>query len=239
MNLNFSAIPDADGQDMGLCDPSTASIAPVSVYFRDIEQHLIARIRDATHVVGCVAWLTSEPILNELAKKGLACIVIQKEDFLRQDVSSGNMWENQLRNLYLSLSGGERYSFPSPLNLMTTSGDPTIEGVRCVGNCNRNKAPAFPRAHHKFLVFLEPKNYFYENEDGYNEVDYDIYRATSVWTGSFNFTKNAGQSLENALYIESHEIADAYYREWAQVMALSEPLDWESAWVSPEWRIGT
>lgn len=234
MNLNLSAIPDADGEDVALCDPSTASIAPVSVYFRDIEQHLINHIRAATHVVGCVAWLTSEPILKELAKKELACIVIQKEDFLRPDVSSGSVWENRLRDLYLSLRGNDRSQFPYPLSEMSVACDPSIEGVRCVGNYNRSKAPASPRSHHKFLVFLEPKNDSYD--DGYC---YDRYRATAVWTGSFNFTKNAGQSLENALYIESYEIADAYYREWAQVTALSEPLDWESDWGAPEWRIGT
>jgi hypothetical protein len=236
MNLNCSLIPHADGEDVGLCNPSTASIAPVSVYFRDIEQHLINHIRAATHVVGCVAWLTSEPILKELAKKRMACIIIQKEDFLRPDVPHKNGWASKLRDLYSSLKAPEvRYGFPSPLKEMSVCSLWDSEAVRCVGNYNRNKAPASPRAHHKFLVFLESKNDPYENEDCYETE----YRATAVWTGSFNFTKNAGQSLENALYIESYEIADAYYREWAQVTALSEPLDWESDWVAPEWRIGT
>lgn len=237
MNLNCSTIPDADGEDLALCDPSTTSIAPVSVYFRDIEQHLINHIRAATHVVGCVAWLTSEPILNELAKKELACIAIQKEDFLRPDVSPRNGWGMRLRNLYAALKAPDvRYGFPDPICGMSVCSFWESEAVRCVGNYNRNKDSAFPRSHHKFLVFLEPRNDLYKNEDCYEN---DIYRATAVWTGSFNFTKNAGQSLENALYIESYEIADAYYREWAQVMALSEPLDWESDWVAPEWRIGT
>ena len=34
-------------------------------------------------------------------------------------------------------------------------------------------------------------------------------------------------------------IVQAYYQEWGQVFALSEPLDWESEWVEPEYRIGT
>lgn len=237
MNLNWSAIPDADGNDQPLCDLSTTSIALISVYFRDIEQHLINHIRAATHVVGCVAWLTSEPILKELAKKELACIVIQKEDFLRPDVSLGSMWESQLKNLYSSLSGhGCRYDFPHPLCSMSVGADPTLESVRCVGNYNRSKNPVFPRAHHKFLVFIE-KTKFHDDYDG--DGFGRSYRATAVWTGSFNFTKNAGHSLENAVYIESHEIADAYYREWAQITAISEPLDWESDWVAPEWRIGS
>lgn len=243
MNLNFAAIPDADGDDRALCDPSTLSIAPVSVYFRGIEQHLINHIRAATHVVGCVAWLTSEPLLKELAKKEMACIVIQKEDFLRPDISTGSMWEKRLRCLYSSLRGFDRYYFPHPLCSMSVACDPTLDAVRCVGNHNSSKNSAFPRAHHKFLVFLEKTkshpDYYYDGNDGYEDNSPESFRATAVWTGSFNFTKNAGQSLENAVYIESHEIADAYYREWAQVMALSEPLDWESDWVAPEWRIGS
>ena len=50
-----------------------------------------------------------------------------------------------------------------------------------------------------------------------------------VWTGSFNFTINAGRSL----------VAAAYAHEWSQVAALSEPLDWASEWMAPEYRLGT
>jgi len=61
----------------------------------------------------------------------------------------------------------------------------------------------------------------------------------AVWTGSFNFTKNAGFSLENAVIMRNPKIVNAYLLEWANVEAISEPLDWENDWVAPEWRIGT
>jgi hypothetical protein len=61
----------------------------------------------------------------------------------------------------------------------------------------------------------------------------------AVWTGSFNPTQNATRSLENAVFIRDAEIAAAYGREFEQVVLMSEPLDWESPWVCPEWRIGT
>lgn len=61
----------------------------------------------------------------------------------------------------------------------------------------------------------------------------------AVWTGSFNLTQNASRSLENALYLTSPEIVQAYYSEFGQIMALSEPLDWYSKWVAPEWHVGS
>ena len=41
------------------------------------------------------------------------------------------------------------------------------------------------------------------------------------------------------MVIEDEAIAQAYYNEWNQLAALSEPLDWDSEWCHPEWRIGT
>jgi phosphatidylserine/phosphatidylglycerophosphate/cardiolipin synthase-like enzyme len=73
-------------------------------------------------------------------------------------------------------------------------------------------------------------------------VDGEIYNKVcpyAVWTGSYNFTKNAGMSFENALYIEDQPIVDAYMAEYAQIFSLSEPLDWTSEWSVPEYRIGT
>lgn len=41
----------------------------IEVYFKDIEKHIIEKIRKYDNVVGCVAWLTNENILKELAHK--------------------------------------------------------------------------------------------------------------------------------------------------------------------------
>jgi hypothetical protein len=102
-----------------------------------------------------------------------------------------------------------------------------------MGNHNSNKNPAFPRMHNKFLVFCRVDIL---REKTYPEVDIVPY---AVWTGSFNFTMNATMSLENALVLWNRAIAAAYYDEWQQILSLSEPLDWESNWCEPEWRIGT
>ena len=41
------------------------------------------------------------------------------------------------------------------------------------------------------------------------------------------------------MLIKNDEIAEAYYNEFCQIFALSEPLDWTSKWCEPELRIGT
>ena len=61
----------------------------------------------------------------------------------------------------------------------------------------------------------------------------------AVWTGSFNLTETAEKSLENALLIKNPKIVEAYYKEYGQICAMSEPLNWESNWIEPQWRIGT
>jgi hypothetical protein len=62
---------------------------------------------------------------------------------------------------------------------------------------------------------------------------------TKVWTGSFNWSENGVNSLENAVVISDCRVIDAYLAEFEQIAALSEPLDWQSEWVEPEWRIGS
>jgi len=39
--------------------------------------------------------------------------------------------------------------------------------------------------------------------------------------------------------LKDSRVVKAYYDEWQHIMALSEPLDWSSRWVEPEWRVGT
>lgn len=54
-----------------------------------------------------------------------------------------------------------------------------------------------------------------------------------------NLTDTVDHSWENAVFIDSPDIARGYLDEWVQLFAMSEPLDWRSPYVEPEWRIGT
>ena len=204
------------------------------VYFRNIERHLLRYIEEANVVLGCVAWLTSEPILEALATKDYISIIVQKEDFSRPDMDAGNKnsWKKWLQEKYMSLQSSlNRFMFDNLLRHVSYCTDPSIEAIRCVGNYNRDKKPAFPRMHNKFLIFARIV-----------EVDDDSWGRVipyGVWTGSFNLTKNATYSFENAIYTTDSEIVRAYYNEYGQIASMSEPLDWESDWIEPEWRIGS
>jgi hypothetical protein len=217
---------------------AASSDGSVRVHFRDLEKALIANIRKARLVVGCVAWLTSEPLLNALASvsSGVS-IVVQKEDFLRPDLNTNSDWALWLQSLYSNLrckiTRGEFPGITRELSFSTSNLQ--MDAVRCVGNHNREKKVAFPRMHNKFIIFCDIKKEIVVGEDGChsNIVPY------AVWTGSFNFSKTAKFSFENAVVLTDKSIVQAYFNEWGQINALSEPLDWTDPWCSPEWRIGS
>ncbi len=98
---------------------------------------------------------------------------------------------------------------------------------------------ASPRMHHKFLVRLRQTAVPGDVVGGLEMADSITLEAESVWTGSFNFTRNASFSFENAVVIHDPVIAHSYFEEFSRVASLSEPLDWTSRWVEPEWRLGT
>lgn len=222
--------------------PDAVQSATMVAYFQHLEEQLIHHIREADAVLGCVAWLTSTPILDALAKKTVS-IVVQKEDFLRPDVDAKDAtWRQYLRSKYDALHSVEmRCHLPGMAGDLSVCGDPTADPVRCVGNHNSDKRAA-PRSHHKFVVFGKMKRIVNHvpasSRPGYSYESAEI-TPYGVWTGSFNFTKNAGRSFENAIYTEDPVIVKAYIDEYSHIFALSEQLDWESDWCAPEWRVGT
>jgi hypothetical protein len=204
-----------------------------NVYFRNIKDHLIRYIKESDMIVGCVAWLTCPEILEAMAGKQVS-IVVQKEDFLRPDTNAkGSEWKNKLRILYKNLGMMELTDVDVLYNL-SYGGNDGVGGVRCAGNHNKDKHPAFPRMHNKFLIFCKSS----EEANNTSHIGQTIC-PYAVWTGSFNFSINAGNSLENAVVLRDRHILLAYYKEFNQILAISEPLDWESEWCAPEWRIGS
>lgn len=232
IDLNLES-PDNDGNFPTVINRNNSTLSTdgkMAVYFRDLTPTLLACIKESDAVFGCVAWLTNHMILDELSHKQVS-IVVQKEDFLRPDYGAKSNWKIKLREKYSNISCSiTRHAFPNMIKSLSVAGDPTLDSIRCVGNHNKDKLPAFPRMHNKFLVFAKLIN------DSNGEACIKPY---AIWTGSFNFTANAEKSLENALYITDAKIVDAYFNEFGQIMAISEPLDWESQWIAPEFRIGT
>jgi hypothetical protein len=222
----------AGGPRFAQIDNGTSE-GPIDAVFRNLPERLCAEIANAQHVVGCVAWLTHPDVLATLARVSCS-IIVQKEDFLRPD-SAGHS-ESYLRLAYARLVCKlERPDMGWPLSAASYCVDPTMGAIRCVGNHNRTRAPAWPRMHNKFFVFgdIAERPVL---EDDYGDA---LFVPKSVWTGSFNPTRNGERSLENAVIIRDTCVASAYYDEFAQIALLSEPLDWESDWCAPEWKIGT
>jgi hypothetical protein len=240
-NFDFTKlhITNADGPDVPLDNsPYSADGCRATALFGNLEESLCKIIREADFVIGCVAWLTNKNVLRALSvpREGVQ-LVVQKEDWLRPDcsVSRAESWKTGLREAYDDLECRiDRWSMSSMLDMPTLSAgwDVDESAVRCAGNHNSARHPAFPRMHHKFFVFCDV------GLDDKYRMPCSI-TPRSVWTGSFNPTANGTRSRENAVLIESDGIAAAYAREWFQVYAISEPLDWESDWCAPEYRIGT
>ncbi|NQD89119.1 hypothetical protein HP499_15130 [Paenarthrobacter sp. CM16] len=197
----------------------------VTTHFGDLTEPVVDFIRGSKAVVGCVAWLTASSILEALSDVDTA-IVVQKEDFLRPDQGQKDAWRQTLRKSYGAITNGfARYRFPYPFGMMNYTGDPSVDPISCVGNHNADKRAAAPRMHHKFLVRVD------ESDNGMV--------GSAVWTGSFNFSKNGGNSFENAVEIHDVDVAEQYLKEFARVAALSEPLNWYREWVTPQYRLGS
>jgi hypothetical protein len=238
---NWKIETDGDPAVSGELPDGSFNTKSLAVYFRDIKVPLISMIRQYPYVVGCLAWLTDFDILDELAKKKGVALVVQKEDFLRPDfnVTDRPKWRKQLREKYDALKAGtDRFSYRhTVIPELSTHSDYVVEPVRCVGNYNRDRVPAFPRMHHKFALFCEYEEDI--DEDEHYSDDFGRLVPQAVWTGSFNWTSNASMSLENAIVTTLPHVVHAYWTEFGAVMALSEPLDWTTDWAAPEWRIGT
>ncbi|MFC4454101.1 hypothetical protein [Deinococcus sonorensis] len=222
----------------------SAENVKVDVHFRELDKKLIDEINRADIVVGSVAWLTHLDILEALSKKRAVSIIVQKEDFLRPDSNPRSGWEQKLRSAYRKLRWMTRVNSAvarTKVGEIYTQEIIDIAAVRCLGIHNSDKKSAMPRAHNKFLVLCRniplPED---PDPEGPNarvfpagdEVGH--FEPYAVWTGSFNFTNNGTNSLENAVVLHSREVAEAYFQEWGQIAAISESLDWTSPWVTSD-----
>jgi len=242
MTFDFTkvSIVNADGPDVDVDNtPWADDGVNVKAYFGELASPLAYHISQSKFVVGCCAWLTHERVIESLGCVQCGCqMICQKEDFLRPDAVSSRGWKSRLHRLYSTLScrigrhDCAKVAEMPELSVCMDMGE--MEPVRCVGNHNSDKHPAFPRMHHKFLVFCDVLEL--ESEDPFYQWRPN---PKAVWTGSFNPTANGTRSRENSVVIEGEHIALAYFREWYQMFALSEPLEWKSEWCAPEYRIGT
>jgi hypothetical protein len=233
-NLNTVQINGNPQVDHSLTSTSTGTCA----YFKNLDAHLIGHILKAPAVVGCVAWLAHEKILEALSNCVAVSLVVQKEEYLRPDYAVTAHYLRERHKAYSKLKGRFwRYdkTIGYPYLKALYRRDASIEAVRCTGYGPDPTGKTHPNMHHKFLVFCR---YATEETMGFGGDPYEAVDGIApyaVWTGSFNFTYNGTMSFENAIYLTDPEIVNAYFLEWSQIAVLSEPLKWQNETIDPEW----
>jgi hypothetical protein len=216
-NINCNHLPIPVGAGGVLQIDHSITTGTTQVWFHNIEDKIIAEIDKHAVAIGCIAWLTNPRILTALASKQVS-ILVQKETRLRTPTAPHEIYTRQLYNALTKVS---RFCLPGIASDLSTHEGDSSEAIRCVGLC-----PTLgPRMHHKFLVFCD---WFDDGENSPTVVP------KVVCTGSYNFTQNSVKSWENAIFFHDQRIALAYAKEFSQLLAFSEPLDWESKSINPQ-----
>ena len=239
--------------DMEPPEPHSHGYVPgdVEVVLRGIKGRFVQLLdearRDRLVCSGVFYRLTEPDILEHLATLP-SSIVVQKENVWRTtgDPKAQPGWRLLLRGDYDAIAGSgegnplfQRQHCPSPLGDVGLLGDQTISGIRCFGLANDGgadeKSPV-PILHHKFMVFSELTDAGEpEPGDVTNPPGNVIWRPRILWTGSYNPTRAAARSLENAVIIRNRGVAAQFLLAWAKIMAISEPLDWTGHGLNPQW----
>lgn len=220
-NLNVWALEHSEHMDFRT--DVLAFPKRVCAHFHNLWEPLGEYIRDAEAVFGCIAWVTNEDILKHLSRVDCS-IVVQKEDLWRPDGQS--LSKERIRKLYEGLRCGlDRADLNWLLGKLQQEHTDQMRPIGCAG-IHSPKNVTTPKMHHKFLVFCRV-GWDYERHER-------IVMPYGVWTGSFNFTNNAINSLENAVFIKDRLLAERYLLEFGRVYAMSEPLDWELSYIAPD-----
>lgn len=199
------------------------------VYFKDIREVLLQHLSKCSYVVGCIAWITDFGVIDAISKLKGATIIVQAESMFKIKTREG--FKTNLKRRYQQIKQFPWATFAKAAHLphfqklwtemkttpalqeqlWTTLGqDPmavrTCGQVQKAGHEGQN--PEEPSMmHHKYLIFLDANA-----------------KAVAVWTGSFNFTKNASKSLENIQIVYNQQVADSYLRNFLSLLPESRGI---------------
>lgn len=147
INLNIIPIPHTGDSIIHQSNYSArSSDNTIEVYFQNIEQVIINKIKRYHQVLGCSAWFTNKNILKELAHKETCLFVISNDNI-----------NTQVLNLYNSLKHPIK-----PLNeygiygVNIASNNGLNHAVRKCGNLlsSTKYNGIFPRMHNKFMILM-------------------------------------------------------------------------------------
>lgn len=176
-------------------------------YFQDLNQVLIAHILEAEYIYGCVAWLTHVDIIRALKQKK-CCIVINQENWIHPFRSKNVKDYAELTPIPLEyIQQLDRRLTPIKPGYVS----PAIRSIGTPsGDSSSDPNQSNQMMHHKFLI-MESRG------------------MRGVWTGSFNMTHNATNSLENAIFCTDEHVVQEYKKEFVKMFKLSGELKdkWE------------
>lgn len=206
----------------------------VQPYFEKLEEHLIGYIEKSSYVVGCVAWLTNQNIIEALENIKGAKIIINKEEYLNPKMEKGQQFfyrclrgrYNDIPDMFESICKCCSKNMLQCQNFCKIFGNINTEYISTniqseTDTHNKgNKKGAIltcgivnnhSKMHHKFLIFFN-----------------DDIIPTGLWTGSYNLSKTSNFSLENALYITDIDVIREYIKEFLAIYPFSESYNWTS-----------
>lgn len=196
----------------GLLSTPCGTTAKVECYFRDLQKVLLNEIDKADIVLGCVAWISDPLILESLTKRPTALILDSRVNRMGkklQDLYS-QLQDTDKEPIYQMLKeglGSERYLCYTDLE---DNPVPKAYAEDWNFECGLYAVDGFYRyMHHKFLIMIK-------EIQPCTKCGRRKYQPT-VWTGSFNFTKNASKGLENAVIIRDDYISASYLCEFLEI----------------------
>ena len=196
----------------GLFSTPCKTKASVESHFRNLQQVLLNEIEQADIVLGCVAWISDPVILESLTRRSTALILDSKVNRMGAKLKDlyKQLEHTDKQPIYTMLKNGlgsERY-----LCYTDIEDQPVAEAFAEDWNFESGlyAVDGFYRyMHHKFLVLLT-----FDGKCG--SCGRRKYKPTT-WTGSFNFTKNASNGLENAVIIRDTHISASYLCEFLEI----------------------
>lgn len=204
--------------------------ASPEIFIGDVESNIIKCLSTEGHgktILILMAWLSNKKILQCLIDHAKRVLVVVNDEQL-------STWKNALRyydRLPKFVEPLHSAFFGSKSILRTLDRDErgnkydtcTYEAVRRFGNSSFTSSSgggggggnAVSLMHNKVVIIFEHTRL---PGGQYTEVP------TGFITGSFNYTNNAPNSLENAIYIKSKKGAERFFQEFSIVFAHSLPL---------------
>lgn len=206
------------------------SVRDVTILTGGIEEELVRYINTEANgmtVVGYVAWLRSKPILKALMDNAArVSLIVNKEDFsnardgILQWYDSLPAFQEPLGVTFAHLPNTLIQALKPTLNHQTgrrhdVINTPYYHPVRCCGSpilpgskgVKKNAGGGHAIMHSKCLIFFDKNNV-----------------PSAVATGSYNFSANAKNNIENMIFIRDPKVAMVYFGDFCNIYMMSSPL---------------